>query len=152
MSGSRRLAPVMMLVACGAPPAPDFDVDAALPTPAAATCEPPFERFGPGAVRVTDLQREETCITELDRDECIIGIFDDCTEPSADLRREWQGRIRGNGVDLEAFYVGERPPPASAPVSCTGTISMSSGRIDATCTPAPGTGGAHEGLLVELVD
>ena len=151
MTPTRRLGPLLVLAACGAPPAPDLGVDAAPPPAAASTCEPPFERFGPGPVRITNLERNETCITELDRDECIIGIFDDCTVPSPDVRREWQGRIRGSQVDLAAFYVGGRPPRPPAPTTCTGTVSMSTRRIEAACSLAPGTSGEREGLLLELV-
>jgi hypothetical protein len=140
---------LLAAAACGPPPAPDLRVDAAPPPPAASTCEPPFERFGPGAVRVTDLERNATCITNLDRDECIIGIFDDCTTPDPALRREWQGRIRSDRVALTAFYVGSTDAPPTAPTSCTGTVT--SGRIEAACSLADGAFGDHGGLLIELV-
>lgn len=137
--------------ACGDPPEPRFE--GAEPAPLAAReCQPPFVRFGPGAARLVDLDRNVSCEAWFERDACIIGIWDDCTVQRSDLRREWRGRITGTHVELIPLHVGRGAPGPRAPTSCTGTVGPSAESLHLACRLAGALDPPHAGLRVELVD
>lgn len=148
LTGAEPVVAVALLVGCGAPPAPSFEAWTP-PAPAATTCRPPFERFGPGSVRITDRDRGRACVALLERDECVVGIFDDCTEEGP-ARREWQGRISGDRVELTPYLVGGSPGPR-LPLACTGTLTVD-GRLEAACRLKEDVAPPHQGLSLELLD
>jgi hypothetical protein len=121
------LAAALALWACERPPAPALPGrDRIGPPPeAAASCEPPFPMsFGEAWFLVADLDRGSVCTAFLEQDECVVGLFRDCSDLGPGTPREWQGRFTDrrelNLVALDPDETGARP--ARAPRCCVGPV------------------------------
>ncbi len=122
---------IAVLVACGSPPAPTFASFEERPA-AAEGCRPPFERLGPGFVGLEDLDTGRSCEAYLEQDECILGIFDDCTY-SFEGRREWRGSVRTQRVEIRPVFTRFDPRDRRSPSLCTGTASPGVSTLRLAC-------------------
>lgn len=120
-----------LLLACDAPPAPPAPSHPGAP-PAAATCTPPYERFGNTEVVWADLDLGRSCTAYLEQDECVLGIWRDCTTPTP---REWRGRVTGSRVEMRALHPAGSSLPRK-PDCCHGEIVETDDgrRIDFACS------------------
>lgn len=131
---ARKLACITAgLFACGAPSAPEIPPRSEIgPPPEAASprqCVPPYPmNFGNDWYLLADLDQGEACFAYLERDECVLAIFTDCTDTSED-RRQWRGRV---DVDVDGATAELTPvfQPSSngtrlprQPVCCQGEVS-----------------------------
>lgn len=130
----RRRAPVLvaLAVACGDPSGPIRpDRTVVGPPPEAAQpelCLPPFPmQLGNGYVLLADLDRGEACFAYLERDECVLGIFEDCTD-ARPVPRQWRGRVDldvdGATTVLQTIDDADRNPTVLPrdPVCCEGAV------------------------------
>ncbi len=136
---------------CGPVPAPDWPQDA--PEPAAAACEPPYARFAPGRFQLADLDIGRSCSVFLEQDECVLGVYRDCSVPT-EAPREWRGWVDGPGrLRLDALF----PVPPTLPRSprcCEGSLVRDEGPTWALLRCGfSGCGGSiergHAGLYLE---
>lgn len=94
------------------------------PSPAAFACSPPYARFAGRAFRWADLDQGRSCSVFLEQDECVLGVYRDCTASAA---REWQGEIdAANSIRLRSFSPGAHSPMARQPRCCTGALERPS--------------------------
>lgn len=121
---------------CGAPPAPaPPDLERIGPPPgAAAKCTPPWARnVGQAWYLLADLDEGVSCTAFLEQEDCVLGVFRDCTDLRTAERREWQGTIDGDRkVRLTAVYPegGVRAP--RAPRCCDGVVEDHDGLLSAS--------------------
>lgn len=157
------------LAACEAPPAPPGPpMEKLPPLESASTCSPGAklvnrEAKPPDKFYFADLETDKSCEVFLEEDECIIGIFDDCTweaqgidpmvpESSPARQRQWIGRLNDMGshkgmLDLNPLY--GTPPTMNRLTHCFGEVdeigsSQASARL--TC------GNNHRGFYLEKRD
>lgn len=119
------------VIGCGAPEAPEIPGrDEIGPPPEAALpgdCLPPYPmRFGDDWYLLADLDRGVACYAYLERDECVVGIFDDCTDDSTD-RRQWRGRLEQDEDGAKARLSTDYPPGSGSrvprsPACCSGGV------------------------------
>lgn len=124
-----------LVSACGGPSAPELPPrDVVGPPPEAALpdqCVPPYPMsFGEDWFLLADLDRGEACYVFLERDECVLGIFADCTDAGID-RRQWRGRVDVDteGAEAQLFTVFERSNESREPrqpICCGGPVHATS--------------------------
>lgn len=98
----------------GLPPWPDSDTVGPA-TPSAFACSPPYARFANTTFRWADLDRGRSCEVFFEQDECVLGVFRDCS--AGEEVREWRGFIDGDDRILlnalhdpaEGFGLPRRP-------------------------------------------
>lgn len=154
----------LLAAACGDPSAPQLPPRDQIGPPDEAAkpeaCVPPYPMgFGDEWYLLADLDRGVACFAYLERDECILGVFIDCTDPSED-RRQWQGRVTNESIaELAPVYRSAqdssrltRPPRCChGAVVSSGTTSYA--RLDcqlATCRHPADL--SHAGLYFERYD
>ncbi len=134
-----------LLVSCSSPPAPEIPsrVSVGPPQEASATCNPPYkQQFGQKWVWVADQDTGRLCLSYLEQDECVLGMYRDCSSNPDDLR-EWQGRITEDKLQLIAFYPFDGSQPRK-PQCCGGTL-----HDDWVALDCPGTGICLAGRQLE---
>ena len=89
----------LVLFACSSPPPPEIPPTSEIgPPPAAALmCFPPYSMFAQKAFLLADLDQGTSCEVYIEQDECILGIYRDCTDPSPSSR-QWVGIINSTGM------------------------------------------------------
>lgn len=121
--------------ACGAPAEPEIPPRSEIGPPAEAAsppyCLPPYPRdFGNDWYLLADLDQGTACYAYLERDECVLGVFVDCTDGTED-RRQWRGRV---DVEVDRTTAELTPLfPANSngtrlprqPVCCQGEVTSS---------------------------
>ncbi len=129
-------------MACDAPPAPPGPpADKLPPLESASTCSPGAklvnrEANPPDKFYFADLEADSGCEVFVEEDECIIGIFNDCTwhspgvdpmvpEGSPARQRQWIGRLNDMGfhkglIDLNPYY--GTPPTMNRLTHCSGEV------------------------------
>ncbi len=84
------LAPLLTL-ACESPQGPEIPPRPPAPAASPGDCPPPhITDFGNDWYLLADLDRGEACYAYLERDACVLGIFEDCNVASIDPR-QWRG-------------------------------------------------------------
>jgi hypothetical protein len=84
---------LLALIACSSPPPPTIPPrsDIGPELPAATACFPPYNSsFAHDWFVLADLDLGVSCRVFLEQDDCVLGIFRDCTDPSPMLR-QWVG-------------------------------------------------------------
>jgi hypothetical protein len=125
---------VLTLAACAAPDAPDIPGrDEIGPPPEAArpeVCPPPYPMsFGDDWYLLADLDRGVGCVAFLERDECILGVFHDCTDDSQ-APRQWRGILSTRAGTPTATLFTEHDPYDSGarlpldPKCCVGAVAQ----------------------------
>lgn len=116
---------------------------------AAASCSPPYARLGSGPFVWLDMDEGRACTAYLEQDECVLGVYRDCTSQD---EREWRGGVGpGDTVELEALYLVPSIS-ARAPLCCLGPLTLGGDwpyaqlecRVDDCRNPADDT---HVGLF-----
>ena len=88
---------------------------------AALSCQPPYPRFANRWVRWADLDAGVSCTAFLEQDECVLGLFRDCSVEGG--LREWRGHVDGRGeIELRALRAPADAPRARAPECCRGSL------------------------------
>lgn len=131
MSAELRRATLIALAvtACGSPGNPGLPPAGALPPePAANTCAPALQ-VARDWFHLADLMSGNSCPVYLEQDECVLGIYADCTVRAGS--RQWLGRISADRDLALTAHVGAA---ASGP-TCTGQLSGESerSRFDLAC-------------------
>lgn len=129
MTRAVRRAALLIVVgaaACTGPAAPEIPDDVGPPPPAAnpQVCIPPYPMsFGQDWYLLADLDRGVGCVAFLERDECILGIFRDCTDES-EAPRQWRGVVeQGRGIKLYPEHSATSGTLiARSPKCCLGTL------------------------------
>ena len=139
------------------PPAP-ADLGPEAPLPAAAFCLPPYPRFANQWVRWADLDRGRSCSVFLEQDECIVGVFRDCTAGDVDVR-EWRGAVNtqsGGGamITLESLHTDEVRAAPRRPKCCQGSLQLSAesfwGQLQCQLRTCDSHDESHAGIYFEL--
>jgi hypothetical protein len=84
----------LSLIACSSPPPPTLPPRSEIgpDQPAATECFPPYNgSFAHDWFVLADLDLGVSCRVFLEQDDCVLGIFDDCTDPSPSSR-QWVGK------------------------------------------------------------
>ncbi len=144
----RRASPLLYVAigACGAPPSPQPPELRPEP-PSANDCDP-TPRVAHAPFHFADLQAGRSCRVFLEQDECVVAIFDDCTDPT----RHFEGRATAEGgIWLSPEHTVA--PTATPPSRCEGIVAdrdtpHASVRLD--CRGAGLT--RHRGFFLERVD
>lgn len=142
--GARRdwLLP-LLLAGCGSPGAPGSPPAGALPLPPAAnTCGPALQ-VGRDWFYLADLQSGNSCSVYLEQDECVLGIYDDCTVRVG--ARQWVGRV---GTDSSVGLTGERVLTPGR-TECSGRVGTESDRDHLELGCSPTSEGAVSRLVLE---
>jgi hypothetical protein len=143
-------------IACSSPPPPAIPPREEIgpPLPAANECFPPYTRFAQDWFVLADLDLGVSCRVFLEQDECVLGIFDDCTDPSA-TSRQWVGRIDSammrDQLELHIFE-GTGAVLGRPPKCCSGElVDMAWARLDCTLTADCGNPNdkVHVGAVLE---
>lgn len=146
--------------ACSSPPDPTIPPREEIgpPRPAATVlCFPPFSDFAQDWFVLADLSLGVSCEVFLEQDECILGIYRDCTDPSA-TSRQWVGMIDSKDMtDHLEFTVHQGSGSVSGrpPKCCSGDlVDQTWARLDCTLTSACNSPSddAHAGAYLERVD
>ena len=105
------------LLACAGPngpPEPGAELGPA--APAAADC-PPVRQFANDWFYFVDLERGRTCRVFLEQDECVLGVFEDCTNRP----RQWVGTVDGAGM-MRLTAVHATPQGLADRGTCAGPL------------------------------
>ena len=148
-------AGALLVVACGGPPAPPPPPTDRLPPPARASSCPPVAQFAHQPFFFADMLTRASCPVFLEQDECILAVFDDCTnvDRTTDDRspRQWEGRIRVGGIiELEPRHPS--PPKIPPPKRCVGQLQDAASSTARARLHCEGGGVAHPGLFIERQD
>lgn len=124
--------------------------------PAATTCFPPYSDFAQAPFVLADLNQGVSCEVYLEQDECVLGIFKDCTDLSPDPR-QWIGTIDSNMMrDMLEFAIveGEGSVISQSPSCCRGELFDSRwAMMDCALTNCSNTtDSVHVGTYLELID
>ncbi len=151
MRSVAKIALAAALFSCGKPPAPPPPSDDRLPPLEAAAECPPVEQFANDYFYVADLETGRSCTLYIEQDECIVGIFDDCSHLSSNCdrpRRQWRGTIDLAGsIRLEPTYHVQ--PATRPPAQCTGSIESSEDTSRFATLDCTGGANAHPGMFIE---
>lgn len=156
----RWVALALAIPACSSPPDPTIPPREEIgpPRPAATVlCFPPFSDFAQDRFVLADLDLGVSCPVFLEQDECILGIYDDCTDPSRSSR-QWVGMIDSKEMtDRLEFAIHQGPGAVAArpPQCCSGELVDSTWALlrctlTADCDNASDT--AHVGAYLERVE
>lgn len=132
MSARKRGSTVLALfmAGCGSPGAPGQPPAGALPpAPAANACGPALQ-VGRDWFHLGDLISGSSCPVYLEQDECVLGIYDDCSVRVGG--RQWLGRI---SADASVLMTGERTNTPGS-IVCAGRVEGEADRdhLDFTCS------------------
>lgn len=113
-------------LACGSPAAPDLAPAQRAPgAPAANTCEPVGSPFANRAFHLQDFAAARACRVYLEQDECVVGIWDDCTVQAANARRSWEGRVDLSAGQATTIWLRSRSRAGQVPVGqCWGVLEL----------------------------
>jgi hypothetical protein len=152
----RKVAAAALLCACSMPPDPTIPPrdPTALPGPAATSCFPPYSKFAQDWFLFGDMDVGASCRVYMEQDECILGIFRDCTDPNEADPRQWVGRISTMGAvdSLEfAIFPGLGSSAPRAPKCCEGDLAGGDwARLDCKVTSCGNTADqVHVGAYFE---
>lgn len=137
-------------VGCESPPAPPLPADGRLPPIEAAADCPPVTRFAQDYFYIADLATRRSCTLFIEQDECVLGIFDDCSHRSTTVgpRRQWTGRIdHQRTISIEPHYKEDenRKPPDR----CTGPLMDPESPTRFAALACIGAADPHPGLFIE---
>ncbi|MBI2374309.1 MAG: hypothetical protein HYV07_09980 [Deltaproteobacteria bacterium] len=134
----------ILATACGSPPAPA--PPEVRPAPPLANECAPVPRIAHAPFYFADLESGASCTVFLEQDECVVAIFDDCTDPT----RHFEGRVTSEGgVWLAPEYT--QPPTSTPPSRCEGVVGERAGARPFVNLACRGTA-RHRGLFLEKVD
>ncbi|MCC7381438.1 MAG: hypothetical protein IT384_06385 [Deltaproteobacteria bacterium] len=145
----------ILLAACASPAAPPPPPEEVLPPIEEAASCPPTLRFAQADFYFADLELGNSCRTLLQQEECVLGIFDDCTyrlPGESGEWRQWTGRIERSEEAASGYRVWLRPtalppPPTGGAGHCQGELRepdiLPYGALSCTGT---------QGLFFEKVD
>lgn len=112
------------LWACGSPGVPDLAPPGRGPEPPAANgCPAVGSPFGNRVFHLQDFHSRRVCAVYLEQDECVLGIWDDCTVEAANAKRAWEGRIELNPGQPTRLWLWSRSRAGQqSPARCNGLL------------------------------
>ena len=151
------LAELVLVTACSGPSEPPFDAPPAPVAAADVLCERPGfpQGIGQARYRLLDMDQGAACEVYLEQDECVLAIWQDCTDGSSNPR-EWQGQATvERQVELApitaATTTGVAIPRSPAccvgPVAATGPIDWM--LLDCRLDVCNSSNRRHAGLYLE---
>ncbi len=145
----------LALLACSSPPPPTIPPRDVVgpPLPVANSCLPPYTTFAQDWFILADLDLGTSCRVFLEQDECVLGIYRDCTDPSPNPR-QWVGAIDSAMMkdQLEfQIYEGNGTVVGRPPKCCNGRlIDLDWARLDCHLTACDNvTDTIHVGAEIE---